>query len=818
MIQDNNGLQQQNAPMTQGVNLQQNQEDEETININDFLFLCLARWKWFVFSVIFCLGLGCLYLLRTPSIYTRDASVMIKDEVGDNSQGVASALSNMGLFQSNTNVNNELLAFQSPAIIGDVIERLGLQTSYTYRKHLKNLPLYGDSMVINVDFLSFSPSMAGFLKVDLQGKGKVKIYDMRLGSEEFDGESLVATLGDTIMTPLGKLLITPGPNYSPDFDHTIKVTRFDLPAAIEIYQGKLSENLADDDASVIDFQMKDNCIQRADDFLNTLINIYNEKWVDEKEKMAVATSSFIQDRLNVIEQELGTVDSDIAEYKGDHLIPDVSAASTMYMEDANENTKRQLDVSTQIAITKYLEDYVQDPVNKGKLLPANSGIDNHGVETQIQEYNRLQLERDKLANSTGETNPIMLDYDHNLSSIRSALAASLKNQQVTLETQLKSLIRSDRATNAKIASSPSQAKYLLSVERQQKVKEALYLYLLQKREENELSLAFTPFNTRVITPPMGSNKPTSPKARNILVIAFVLGMLLPAAFIFLNENLNNRIRNRADLDGIKAPFVGEIPEASTNTRNKIKRVNRRWREILGKESRIESAPSLLVHKHGRSIINESFRMVRANFEFMTRGGRNRIIMVTSFNPGSGKSFISLNLAATLALKKADRKVLIIDLDLRRASVSRVVPNRARGIADYLSEVTDDLTPLIQTTPCEGLYILPVGTIPPNPSELLYSDRLKMAIDKLKDEYDYIFLDCPPAEVVADAAIITPLSDMTIFVVRAGLLDRRLVPELDRIYTSRRYNNFMVLLNGTISSSTPYRRYAYSNYYSRRKED
>lgn len=804
-------------PQTQ-MAVQNVQDEEDAFNIRDFFLLCIARWRWFVISIVLFLGLGVLYILSTPKTYTRTAAVMIKDDKDASKQSVANALSDIGLFQSSSNVNNEMLAFESPAIIGDVILKLGLQTDYTYRAGLRNVTLYGDSVPVEVNFIDLPAMSSAFMEVEILGKGKVGINRMRLGMEECEAENIEVNMGDTIKTELGKLVINPGPNYSVDFKSPIKVMRYSISEAIELYKTKLSESLADDKASVIDFTFKDVSIARADDFLNTLINIYNDKWVDDKAQQAKKTSEFIAERLQVIEQELGNVDSDIADYKGENLVPDIEAASTMYMANANENTRRQLEVSTQIAITKYLLEHVKDPGTHGQLMPANSGIDNRGIETQIQEYNTIQLERDKLASTTGENNPIMQDYDKSLRSMRSALVQSLVNQERTLQTQLNSLIRDDRATNRKIASSPTQAKYLLSVERQQKVKEALYLYLLQKREENELTLAFTPYNTRVITPPMGSNKPTAPISRNILLICFVVGIVLPALILFLDESMNSRLRNRSDIDGIKTPLLGEIPEASDNTMSlRMRSFRRRWREMMGKSSKIEEAPSLLVHEHGRSIVNEAFRMVRSNLEFMTRNGRNRVIMVTSFNPGSGKSFISLNLAAALALKDKSRKVLVIDLDLRRASVSRILADHSRGIADYLSEATDNCDQYIQATPCKGLYILPVGTIPPNPAELLYSDRLKNLIEKYRQEYDYVFFDCPPAEVVADASIITPLADMTIFIIRAGLLDRRMIPEIDRIYDSQRYKNFMLILNGTISSATPYRRYAYYSYYTSRKE-
>ncbi|MDE7236564.1 MAG: chromosome partitioning protein ParA, partial [Paramuribaculum sp.] len=240
-----------------------------------------------------------------------------------------------------------------------------------------------------------------------------------------------------------------------------------MPTAISKYQAKLTETLSNEDASVIDFAIKDDNVQRGDDFLSALIDIYNEKWVEQKAQMAVATSEFINERLNVIEKELGHVDDDIATFKGEHLVPDVAAASELYMANANENTKQQLGVMTQMEITRFLIDYMQSPANKGKLLPGNLGIENQGIVAQITEYNNLQLERDQLLSTTGENSPLVKDRDNSLASIRAALASSLNTQLRMLGTQLAALERSDRKTNAKIASSPSQAKYLLSVERQQ---------------------------------------------------------------------------------------------------------------------------------------------------------------------------------------------------------------------------------------------------------------------------------------------------------------------------------------------------------------
>lgn len=808
-----NNTQQSQQPIAQPTPAYQahqiNNDEEESINLSDFFALCMRCWRWFVFSVAACLLLAALYVLRAPKIYTRTAQVMVQDEDAS-SQSISTALSDMGLFTTSTNVANELLAFQSPALIGDVIERLGLRSSYVYKKRIRPMSLYGDSLVLAVSLPDLTPKQGVSMNLNILKDGKVEVSDMhdRLGNKLDD---MTVTLGDTVSTAVGRMVIEAGPNYSTDFDYDIKYTYYPMPTAIDLYQAKLTESLSNDDASVIDFTFKDDNVQRGDDFLATLIDIYNEKWVEQKAKMAVATSDFINERLNVIEKELGNVDNDIATYKGENLVPDVAAASEMYMANANENTKQQLNVMTQMDITRFLIEYIQSPANNGKLLPGNLGIENQGIVSQITEYNTLQLERDQLLSTAGENSPLVKDRDSSLSSIRAALASSLNTQLRMLGTQLAALERNDRKTNAKIASSPSQAKYLLSVERQQKVKESLYLFLLQKREENELSLAFTPYNTRVITPPMGPLKPSSPVTRNILLIAIVVGLLIPAVVLFLSETLNTRIRNRADIEGIKAPFIGEIPEEESST-SRLNRWRRRWRDAIGLESRKKEPPTLNVKPHGHSLLNESFRMLRSNLEFMLRSGKNKVAMVTSFNPGSGKTFVSLNLGAAMAIKNKNAKILIIDLDMRMASMSKFIGNFSPGISDYLSEATDEIHKLVRPTSQEGLFIIPVGSIPPNPAELLYSARLQELLDKLRDEYDFIFLDCPPIDIVADSTTITPLADMTIFIVRAGLLDRRMLPELNKMYETHRFNNLMVALNGTSLAATPYRRYSYYSKY------
>lgn len=349
----------------------------------------------------------------------------------------------------------------------------------------------------------------------------------------------------------------------------------------------------------------------------------------------------------------------------------------------------------------------------------------------------------------------------------------------------------------------------MSVERQQKVKESLYLFLLQKREENELSQAFTAYNTRVITPPTGSMIPTAPVKKNILLVGFALGLLIPVVIVFLQETLNTRIRGKKDLEGLSIPFVGEIP-----LYGKVRRSG-----LFRKKVTPLTETKVVVKEGSRDVVNEAFRVLRTNLEFVSgENGMGQVILMTSFNPGSGKTFLTVNIASSLAIK--GKKVLVIDGDLRRGSTSVYVGSPHHGLSNYLAgkvqRIEDVIVPASETVRFD---VLPVGTIPPNPTELLSGERLQALLADFRTHYDYILIDCPPIELVADTHIIEKYADRTIFVVRAGLLERSMLSELEALYTEHKFKNMAVLLNGTEGNGS-YRygyRYGYhygygSNYY------
>jgi capsular exopolysaccharide synthesis family protein len=404
------------------------------------------------------------------------------------------------------------------------------------------------------------------------------------------------------------------------------------------------------------------------------------------------------------------------------------------------------------------------------------------------------LQRNSLVSNSSEENPLVQDLDKKLSEMRGAIVSSIDNQVNTLNTQIRGLRAIEGASTSRLSSNPKQANYLLSVERQQKVKESLYLFLLQKREENELSQAFTAYNTRVISSPSGSMAPTAPPRRIILLLAGLIGVLIPVIVIFLREVTNTKVRGRKDIEHLTVPFIGEIPQYGGHKKNRHK----------------DAGYELLVKPRSRNVINEAFRIVRTNLEFVIGGDHSqRVVMITSANQTSGKTFLTANIASSFAVK--EKRVVAIDMDLRRASLSQYVGKPAQGISDFLNgSVTDWHSIVVPVEGQDNLNIIPVGTIPPNPAELLFSPRLQQLLDELRAAYDLVFLDCPPVEVVADASIIAKWADVTVFVVRAGNIEREMLPIVEGYYVDKKFNNMTMLLNGTTATGRyGYHRYGYS---------
>ncbi|MCM1450891.1 MAG: polysaccharide biosynthesis tyrosine autokinase [Clostridium sp.] len=801
----------------------QGQEAENSINFLDILSRSIANWYWFVASIALCMGIALWVILRTPPLYTQSASLLIKEQGKGKSMGsVGDAFNDFGMFTSNVNINNEMVTMRSSATVEEVVKRLGLEMNYWKPGRFHDQILYGKTVPLVANIVDAAPQLSASFTIEYKPDGKVTLSQFKVNGQE---ESNTATgyIGDSIATPAGVIIIAQGPAFDENSQIKVLVAKTSLAAAVGKYKSELEIAQKSKETSIVTLSITDGSVARADDVLMALITVYNENWVRDKNQIAVSTSMFINDRLGIIENELGNVDNDISSYKSEHLIPDVQAAASMYMNQATQAQTSITELNNQAYMARYVRNYLANDANKYELLPVTGGLADQAISAQITEYNRLLRERNSLANVSSDRNPLVQEMDANLSEIRSTMIASIDNQLVALNARIHSLQNVGNTATSKIASNPNQAKHLLSVERQQKVKESLYLYLLQKREENELSQAFTAYNTRITEVPGGSTAPVAPKKGQILLIAFVIGLAIPIGILVLSEMLNTVVRGRKDLDKLTVPYVGELPQADGK---RLKATIPQRILNLGKnvDGHAKKESTLVAVKDGsRNVINEAFRVVRTNLEFMLGPDSHSVIAITSANPGSGKTFATFNLAAAFALK--GKRVAVVDLDLRKGSLSKYggKDRKSEGISDYLAGRVSDVTEIIvHNAAGVKVDLIPSGTLPPNPTELLFSPLLPELLETLKAHYDYVFLDCPPVEVVADTSIINKLADKTIFIIRAGLLERSMLPEIEKFYTTNKYQNMSILLNGTESSHGKYGyRYGYKygyRYGSYMKED
>ena len=770
------------------------------VPLTDIIFKTLSYWPWVLLSVVLCVGLGFLYVARTPSVFTQSAALLIKEEGrGKSTNNGVEQFGDFGLFSNTTNLQNEMMTFRSPDLMEEVVHRLNLDYNYYLPGRFHKIVAYGSTLPVQVSLPDYPENESVTFSLDVSRQGKVSVTDLTtpaLGKEKFDYQG---TLNDTISTVVGPLVVTPTTYYNKDQDIELEVSKIPFSSAVGSYGARLGVSQDNAQGSVINLTFSDQDVQRADAVLNTVIGVYNENWIRDRNQIAVSTSNFINERLAVIESELGNVDSDISSFKSANLVPDVGTAAGAYFAESQALGQEITALNNQIQMTRYVRGYLSSDGISDKPLPTNVGMDNLDIQSQIGDYNAKLLERNNLLAKSSDKNPLVKRMDKELNEIQGAILASVDNYMVNLQTQMKGLQGMRGAATSKLATSPTQEKYLLSVERQQKVKEDLYLFLLQKREDNELSQAFSAYNSRVIKKPGPSGIPPMPNKKMIVFCCLAIGFAIPFGSVFITEIMNSKVRGRKDVEDLVVPMLGEIPQ-----NGKFKKPKKR-RKGKKKEDKYE----ILVKPGSRDIINEAFRVLRTNIEFSrpNKEGTN-VFALTSFNPGSGKSFIAVNLGDAIALK--DKKVLVIDGDMRHGSASAYVGRPEKGLSDYLAENIKDVNSAIVEVPdTPNLHILPVGSVPPNPTELLESPRFKEMIENLKGEYDYIIIDCPPIEVVADAQIIDQVTDRTIFVIRAGLLERSMLSELERLSEQKKYHHMAFILNGTHTSEG---RYGYGHSY------
>ena len=734
----------------------------------DILHLILSNWYWFVISIALCTLGAWLYMRRTAPVYQRTATVLVKDSRKGSSAEVTAFSDLMGGI-GRRSVDNEVYIFESRRLMEQVVMRHNLMTSYLTKGRIRTTDMYGRTPAL-VKFIDANPHTRGSFKFKLEGNNHVTL-------SEFNDSDIVinATLGDTIATPLGKIIVRTTPYAERYGDLEITVRRNTLNNTVEAYRKALKCEIMNKQASVITLSMADVVPRRAEDVINGIIEAYNADAIEDKRAISDLTKHFIDERLSLLGEELNLADSDIATFKNQ---------ATLGAEEIQELKRQELSLEANLEMAQYILEYTLNSPELS-LIPAStvamSGASS-SLASQINQYNDSLLEYNRLLTESSESNPAIIEQQAQLSSVRDIIISSLKSHIDGLKLQIKGIDREHKIAEARLDETPTKEKELLSKTRQQKVKEELYIYLLTKLEENALTGATAESNARVIDLAYGADKPVSPRASMIYVFAIMMGCIIPFCLIYLAEILNNTVRSRREIEkAISAPFLGDIPYVSRH-----------------------SAGAVQIREDSRDVLSESFRMLRTNLSFMAVNNPIKVIMLTSSIPHSGKTFVSTNLAATLAMTSG--RVLLIDLDLRRRTLTKILGHRndRRGLTTYLSGKINLLNDIISESGiAENVDIIYAGPQPPNPAEMLMSEQMDSLMRELRGLYDYIIIDSVPAMAVADAMIIDRLVDLTMYVIRQGNLDRRQLPDIERLHKSKKFHNLSIVLNGVSQTKHNY---------------
>ena len=762
--------------------------NENVIPIRDLLFHCISKWWWFAISLTISIGAAVVYILSTPPVYVRSTEILIKEE---SKGGGGGALKDFATEQSTAKAEIEMQALRSPGIVREAVERLGLAIDYKGKGRFYDGIIYA-SCPIKAKTLDLRDSDAATFTITLSADSSLTIGNFILNGNSLAG-NINAHTGDTVATPVGRMAIEATEHYGHFTGQDILVEKKNMNTAINWFCSNLTTSLVNKNTSIIRLSIKDISTARATDILNTIIAIYNEQWLVRNNESAVKTIEFITQRIDSLQIELNTLDRDIASHNSKNKLT-AKQISELNAELGNKTNEALIELESQLELALFIKKRIIENVDNKEILPAKTGVNIAGIENMIARYNQEIIKRDKYLLNSSEANPIVMDCNSNLAVMYNSIDEAVDNYTATLRREIAQLKRDEATSKVQFSKDAEQVKNMQSLLRQQKIKNALYLFLLQKLEETELTKEFEASNNRVLVPVGGSNTPVEPMQRQTLLLGLVIGLLLPTIIIFVREITNRKVRGRKDLEGIEVPFIGEIP----------------LHEESRSRKRSAGTRNIIVKEGNRNITNEAFRVLRTNLEFMNDKEKDsNVLIITSFNPGSGKTFLTINIAASLSLKGA--KVLVIDGDMRHGSLSGYVNSPATGLSDYLSKGTNDIRAIV--TDMEGypnLKVIPIGSTPPNPTELLHDARFGELIAAMRKEFDYILIDCPPIDIVADTQIIEAHADRTIFVVRAGLLNRDMLDELEEMYDTKRFKSLAMILNGTYGGGTGYRyRYGYS---------
>lgn len=768
------------------------QDNTNELNIREQIEAYLIHWKWFVLSAfLFILG-AFLYLRYSSNVYKATSIVMLKDDRRGGALNELMMFSEMNPFSGvKNNVDNELEVLKSRTLTANTVKKLSLDISYFSEGRVKSYEFYKKSP-IKVFFVEPSE--------DAPPGNIVFSVDTNQGSEyamRVDNELLGKyTFGQTIKNKLGTFIITKNDEYSKNDteEKSILVSIGTVKKTSEKYRKNLSIEPLGKFTSVISISITDLNKEKAEDFLNTLVELYNEDAISDRKFISEKTSEFINERLKIISEELGVVENEAEDFKKQYRITDIPAQASLYLQNTSEFEKKIIDTEIKVSIINTIIDSFNKKESLSDVIPIDILPSETNASSLISELNKLILQREKIAINAGPDNSVLKGIDSQVSALKASLKESLLRTKANLEIGLKDIKGQRSFLAGEISKVPTLEKESRVIARQQGIKEALYLYLLQKREETEISMAAIAPNAKVIDSAVASDIPVSPKKNIIYLAALILGLLIPFAVIYILDLLDTKIK-RSDIDKYLAniPFIGDVPRSETE------------KDIIRANSRTSTA--------------EALRIVRTNMEFVlsqVKNGNSQVIFVTSTLPKEGKTFISTNLAGTFAL--SGKKTLLLGMDIRNPKLGEYLKLPTIGLTNYLSSDTIQLESII--TKIEGFkefYAMSPGVIPPNPAELLMSTKVSEMFEELKKQFDYIIVDTAPVSLVTDTLLIAQNADAFVYVVREHYLDRSLLHIPQKLYRDKKLPNMSILLNDTNSKKSYGNKsfgYGYGSYFER----
>ena len=754
-----------------------NEQDEEKINYQELLFRYIIHWPWFVASVLVCLIGAWVYLHFQTPVYQVSASIMIKD---DKKGGGSTDLENLGIggvITSTQSIDNEIEVLRSKTILKEVVNNLELYITYYDEDEFPEKELYQTSPVIVNLTAQEADKLPGsaLLAMKLSPEGVLDV-NLKVGLNEYNQrfEKLPAVLPTDAGT-FGFALkdsLSGGQMEGYKGERHIRAVVSRPFGVAKGYQGALSIAPTSRTTSVAVVSLMNTNIQRARDFINKLMEMYNRNTNNDKNEVAEKTREFINERIKIIDEELGSTEDKLEAFKRNAGLTDISSDAQLAVSGNAEYEKRRVDNGTQINLVRDLIKYINNPLNEYELLPGNIGLSDAGLTTQIGRYNELIIERKRLLRTSTESNPMIVNLDTSIRAMKSNVQAAINGTLQGLLIVKADLEREAGRFSRRISDAPGQERQYVSIARQQEIKAGLYLMLLQKREENAITLAATANNAKIIDEPVATGGPLSPKPNMIYMIALVLGVGMPVGVIFLIGLTKFKIEGRGDVEKLtRLPIVGDVP--LTN----------------------EKAGSIAVFENQNTLMSETFRHIRTNLQFMLENDQ-KVILVTSTVSGEGKSFISSNLAISLSL--LGKRVVIVGLDIRKPGLNKIfnIPRKEQGITQYLSNPEKNLMDFVQPSDVsKNLYILPGGTVPPNPTELLARDGLDKAIETLKKNFDYVILDTAPAGMVTDTLLVGRVADLSVYVCRADYSRKAEFTLINELAADNKLPNICTVING-----------------------